>query len=295
MSESINIYSKDSGLSNDEGRMTFTEHLAELRVRIIRAGIAVIVGFIVCYIFSNQIFFLIARPLRPQQGAAVMESGQGGSMQAPAPAAPDTAAPTGPPPAIWVTQNPAEAFWVKLKLSAYAGIIVTLPFVVYQLCAFVFPGLKPRERKMVRFLLAGCAGFAVFGVLVAYFGVFPFFLPYLVQWVPEGVQQQFRMNETVSLILMFLLGFAVSFQFPMAVLVLVYLGLLSPATLKRYRRIAIVVMSIVAAVLTPPDPISMMMMLTPMLILYEASIWMSYMVVRRRRQEAASPGSGRSG
>jgi len=282
-------------LSNEEARMTFTEHLAELRLRIIRAGIAVIVGFIICYIFSDPIFFLLAHPLRPQKTAAVTEGAQSASTQEPTPTAPDAAAPKRPPPAIWVTQNPAEAFWVKLKLSAYAGIIVTLPFIVYQLCAFVFPGLKPGERKMVRFLLAGCAGFAVFGVLVAYVGVFPFFLPYLVQWVPEGVQQQFRMNETVSLILMFLLGFAVSFQFPMAVLVLVYLGLLSPGTLKRYRRIAIVVMSIVAAVLTPPDPISMMMMLTPMLILYEASIWMSYIVVRRRRQEEAPTETPHSG
>ena len=271
-------------MSDGEARMTFTEHLGELRLRLIRSGMAVFACVLVCYIFSNQIFFLIARPLFPKQAAVT-------TAQTPGATQPDAADKAGEkkevPAPIWVTQNPAEAFWVKLKLAGYAGVLLALPILMYQLCAFIFPGLKPGERVVIRFLIGGCSVFAVLGVLVAYLGVFPLFLPYLVQWVPEGVQQQFRMNETVSLILMFLFGFAVSFQFPMAVMVLVYLGLLTPASLKRLRRPAIVVIAIIAAVLTPPDPISMMMMLVPMAILYEASIWMSYLVIRFKKQKTA--------
>jgi len=244
----------------------------------------VAIAFVICYALSNPIFFMVARPLMNPKHAVTDASGKDGKT-APDNASAQTAQAPSPQ---WVTQNPAEAFWVKLKLAGYAGVILAFPMIMYQLCGFVFPGLTATEKKAIRYLLGGCSVFAIFGVLVAYFGVFPLFLPYLVQWVPEGVQQQFRMNETVSLILMFLLGFAIAFQFPMVVLVLVYMELLTPAALKRYRRPAIVAQAIVAGVLTPPDPISMTIMLIPMIILYELSIWMSYLVIRRKRKEPST-------
>jgi len=265
-------------VSNDEARMTFTEHLAELRTRIIRSMIAIAVSFAICYALSNYIFNVIAWPLSPLQQAGLLKPGP-----APAPGeTPHTSTAHQPPNAQWTVLNPLEPFLVKLKLAAYASVLLALPFIIYQLCAFVFPGLKPGERKMVQFLLFGCAGFGLLGAGVAYFGVFPLVLPYLMQWVPEGVQFQFRMSETVMQIILGLLGFAVAFQFPMVSLALVYLGLLTPAGLKRYRRLAIVVLAGAAAVLTPPDPISMMIMLIPMMLLYELSIWLSYAVYRRR-------------
>ncbi|NIA13045.1 MAG: twin-arginine translocase subunit TatC [Nitrospiraceae bacterium] len=284
--------------------MTFTEHLAELRVRIIRSGIAVGVCFIVCYIFSNTIFQVVSRPLSPLRDAGIItdapveedgqsEAGGGVKPGEESPAEPDEK--PGKPQGMlvrWYAGNPLEAFLVKLKLSAYAGILFAFPIVVYQLCAFIFPGLTGREQKAVRFLLVGCAFFVVFGVLVAYLGVFPLVLPYLGRFLPEGVDQQFRMNETVSMIIKGLTGFAVAFQFPMVVLILVYLDLLSPATLRQYRHVAIILMAVGSAVLTPPDPISMLIMLLPLVILYEMSIWMSYLVVRRRRKEQADSGTG---
>lgn len=133
---------------------------------------------------------------------------------------------------------------MRLKLAAYAGMLLAMPVVVYQICAFVFPGMTARERRAARFLVTGCTIFAVFGVGVAYLGVFPLVLPYLSRFLPDGVEQQFRMGETVSLIIKGLTGFAIAFQFPMVVLVLVYLDLLSPATLKQYRRVAIILMAV---------------------------------------------------
>ncbi|MCC6486981.1 MAG: twin-arginine translocase subunit TatC, partial [Candidatus Hydrogenedentes bacterium] len=130
----------------------------------------------------------------------------------------------------------------------------------------------------------GCSVLSLFGLLVAYFGVFPLVLPYILQWTPEGVTTMLSISDTVSLILMGLLAFAIVFQFPMVVLVLVYMDLLTPASLKQYRKQAIVGLAVLAAVATPPDPISMMMMMTPLVLLYEVSIWTSYLVVRRKRK-----------
>jgi len=242
--------------------MTFTEHLAELRTRLIRSCGAIFVSFILCYILSDYIFQFLRAPLS-QIG------GEGATV-------------------LWTTFNPLEAFIVKLRLSMYASVLVSSPVILYQIAAFIFPGLTASERTAVKFLLGGCMVFAIFGVAVAYAGVLPLVMPYLLKYVPEGVVQQFRMQETIAQILLFLVGFAVAFQFPMVVLVLVYLDLLSPATLKKFRRFAIVGMAIVAAILTPPDPVSMTMMLVPMVILYEASIWMSYAVIRRKRRAAAA-------
>ena len=278
----------------DEARMTFTEHLGELRLRIIHAMLALLVGFIVCYASSKWIFAVVSRPLAPLKEAGIITDAPPSTAPQPGEAPP----PSETTPVVrtrWYAGNPLEPFLVRLKLAAYAGLVLAMPVVLYQLCAFVFPGLKAREKRAVRFLLFGCTLFAVFGVVVAYLGVFPLVLPYLSRFLPDGVEQQFRMGETVSLIIKGLAGFAIAFQFPMVVLVLVYLDLLSPATLKQYRRVAIILMAVGAAVLTPPDPISMMIMLLPLALLYEMSIWMSYLVVRRRRKERPDTGAAGGG
>ncbi|MFO7776647.1 MAG: twin-arginine translocase subunit TatC [Candidatus Hydrogenedentota bacterium] len=284
---------------SEEARMTFTEHLGELRTRLIRSAVALFVGFLVCYAVSDYIFAAVSMPLRPLQDEDLVE------LVTPEAASGDTeqAAPDEPPANSeqaapeWTALNPLEPFLVRLKLAAYGALILGLPLVLYQLCAFVFPGLRPREQQAVRILIAGGSVLGLAGVAIAYFLIFPLVLPYLMDWAPEGVNIQLRMNETVSLILKGLLGFAIAFQFPMVVLVLVYMDLLSPETLKQYRKIAIVVMTVASAFLTPPEPISMFIMVIPLFLLYEGSIWISYLVVRRRRagddasSDAGGPGS----
>lgn len=262
--------------------MTFTEHLGELRTRIIRAGIAFVIGFVICYIFSGQIFDIVRRPLEhpletrnlswlagPVQSSGTNTGDMKEAVQ-------------------WLQKNPLEWFLLSLKLSAYGSLLLMLPYILYQVGAFIFPGLKPSEKRVVLMLLIGCSALSLIGLLVAYFGVFPLVLPYILQWTPEGVTTMLSITETISLILLGLLGFAVVFQFPMVVLILVYMDLLTPAALKQHRKQAIVGLAVLSAVLTPPDPISMMFMMTPLLALYEASIWLSYLVVRRKRKKAKS-------
>lgn len=284
-----------------EARMTFTEHLGELRSRIIRIGIAFILGFVICYIFSNQLFEILKRPLDQkglpwltfsqqaeepgQQDSIDSEPDVGGELQNGQPHAG-----TQDDSVQWLQKNPLEWFLLSLKLSAYGGLLLMLPYILLQIGGFIFPGLRPSEKRIVLMMLIGCSALSLIGLLVAYFGVFPLVLPYILQWTPEGVTTMLSITETMSIVLLGLLGFAVVFQFPMVVLILVYMDLLTPAALKQYRKQAIVGMAVLSAVLTPPDPISMMFMMAPLVLLYEASIWTSYLVVRRKRKaaEAAS-------
>ena len=270
---------------DEEKRMSFTEHLGELRIRLIRACVALGIAVIACYVVSDQIFGILSWPLRPLSESEVVtfevvESPEAGTNTL---VAQPTTTPKSRADAIeWTVLNPLEYILVKIKIAGYGGLLLALPYILWQLCAFIFPGLHANERKIVQILIAGCSVLAVVGVSVAYFGVFPLVLPYLLEWIPDYVNVQLRLNETLSIIIMGLVGFAIAFQFPMAVLILVYMGLLTPQTLKQYRKVSIVGMAVIAAILTPPDPYSMMIMLIPLVILYELSVWVSYLVVRRK-------------
>jgi sec-independent protein translocase protein TatC len=263
---------------DEELRMSFTEHLGELRDRIIYSGIAVLVSFFICYAASDYLFYVIARPLDPLAQSELIKWITDATGMGAAPAADGKPAPT----AEWITLNPLEGFMVKFKLGVYFGLLTSLPFILYQVCAFIFPGLKPSERKLLQLLVAGCSVLGTAGVVVAYFGVFPLVLPYLLEWTPEGVTVQLRMSETINIILLGMVGFAVAFQFPMAVLALVYVGVLTPEMLRKQRRLAIVGLAVAAAVLTPPDPISMIIMLVPLVLLYEFSIVVGSFIARKR-------------
>ena len=273
---------------DEEKRMSFTEHLGELRVRMIRSCIALGIAVVACYVVSDYIFEVLSWPLRPLSESEseaisfeIIESADDGKTLV---AQTTPISESRADDIEWTVLNPLEYILVKIRIAGYGGLMVALPYVLWQLCAFIFPGLHAKERKVVQILIAGCSVLAVVGVGVAYFGVFPLVLPYLLEWIPDTVNVQLRLNETIGIIIKGLLGFAIAFQFPMAVLILVYMGLLTPQALKQYRKMALVGMALVAALLTPPDPFSMLVMLLPLALLYESSIWASYLVVRRKTQ-----------
>lgn len=273
----------------DEKRMTFTEHLAELRVRIIRSGIAVIIAMVICYAFSNSILEGLQKPLTLLKDWGIVvfsdnetknnteNSSEQGENKSENKEKSDGIK--------MVVLNPFEIVILKIKVAGYGGLILALPYIIWQACAFIFPGLKPNEKKLVKIILFGCSSLGIVGVIVAYFGVIPLVIPYLLQWIPPDWGIQLRANETISVIVLLLFGFALAFQFPMIILALVYLDLLSPETLRKIRKYVVVGLSIVSAILTPPDPISMVIMLLPLVILYEISIWVSYLI-RRKPQTA---------
>lgn len=245
-----------------EARMTFTEHLGELRDRIIRSGIALIVTFFVSYAFSDFFFEVIAGALSPEN----LKEAFGEEAK----------------PPQWYSGQPLEGFMTKVRLACYGAILLSFPYVVWQLCAFIFPGLHKNERRAVQFLILGCGLLGLVGFTVAYVFVLPTVLPYLLAWAPEGVVPMLRLGETISMIFKALVGFSIAFQFPMAVIVLVYMGILTPQVLKDYRKMAVIGMAVLSAMFTPPEPVSMMAMLVPLYLLYEVSIIASYVVVRRK-------------
>lgn len=231
---------------DEELRMSFTEHLGELRDRLIYSAIAVVLCTVLCYSFSDALYNFVKRPLDTTASNPLMEflASTGIDKTVSAPKA----------PVEWVTLTPYEGFIVKFRLGIYFGLLLSLPFLLYQICAFIFPGLNPKERSLVQYLIAGCSVLGTVGVLVAYFGVFPLVMPYLLEWTPPDVTNQLRLADTINTIMIGLVGFAVAFQFPMVVLVLVYMGIMTPASLRQHRRVAIVIMAIASSVLTPPIP-----------------------------------------
>lgn len=269
----------------DDKKMTFTEHLAELRIRIIRSGVAVIIAMVICYIFSNAILEGLQKPLTLLKDLGIVVFSDNQTKDNPENIKNNTENKKSTDDIKMVVLNPFEIVILKFKVAGYGGLILALPYIIWQACAFVFPGLKPNERKLVKIILFGCSSLGIIGVIVAYFGVIPLVIPYLLQWIPQGWDIQLRANETLSIIVLLLFGFALAFQFPMVILALVYLDLLNPDTLRKLRKYVVVGLSIVSAILTPPDPISMIIMLVPLVVLYEISIWASYLI-RKKPQTA---------
>jgi len=240
---------------NDEARMTFTEHLGELRTRLIRVGVVLIIVLMLCFTFSKYLFEILQAPLLSS------------SIE-------------------WITLSPMETFIVYLKIAGYFTVLLCLPHIIYELCGFIFPGLKPRERRAALILLFGGSILAIVGVAAAYKIVTPQLINVMIQWQPETVKQNLQMSVTISFVVMLLLAFALAFQFPMIVLILVYVGIVTPQLLKDQRRLAIVLLAVVAAVLTPTvDPISMMVMWVPLVLMYEACIWIAVLLVRKRTKD----------
>ena len=166
-------------MTEEEMRMTFTEHLGELRDRLIRSMIAVVVAVVACYIFSDRILDVIKRPLDPvisgtmAPGTAVPPPAS--QSVPPVTAGPVDAAVVTPHPApaenatksrsfSWTVMNPFESIQVKLKIASYGGLVFAFPFILWQLCAFIFPGLKVGERKLVKVLFFGVVLMIVFGL-----------------------------------------------------------------------------------------------------------------------------------
>ena len=242
--------------------MPLTAHLEELRTRLIRALLAIAIGFAACYGFSEPLVFFLIRPLqsiRPEQSLVI---GTG------------------------VT----DAFFTKLKVAAVAGIFLASPAVFYQAWQFVAPGLYERERRVALPFSLAASFFFITGAAFCYYAVFPVaFRFFLEQFTSIDIAPQIRVNEYLSFVSRMLLAFGATFELPVATFFLARIGLVTHRMMMAVWRYAIVVIFIVAAVLTPgPDVASQMLMATPLLILYGLSIGIAYLVGRPSSGEQAS-------
>ena len=206
------------------------------------------VGFVLCYAFADSIFNVISSPL-----IKVMPAG--GSL---------------------IFTSVAEAFFTYMKVAFIAGLILTSPFVLYQIWAFVAPGLYQKEKKyVVPFVLGGSLFFAL-GVLFGYFIAIPIGFKFLLSYATDFIKPMPSMKEYLSFSIKFLLAFGLVFEFPVVLVLLARIGVIDAKMLARRRKYALLLIFIFAAAVTPsPDLVSQVLMALPLIGLYELSILLS--------------------
>ncbi|MBS3755371.1 MAG: twin-arginine translocase subunit TatC [Desulfobacterales bacterium] len=229
---------------DEEEKLPLTEHLTELRDRLIRCFIAVFVGFVIAYIFKERLFQILTRPL-----IRVMQEGE-------------TLIFTGIP----------EAFFTYLKVSLLAGLLLAAPVIIYQFWMFVAPGLYKKERRMMIPIVFVSAFFFIGGALFGYFIVFPFGFKFLLSFATENIQALPSMREYLSFSSKLLLAFGVVFELPIVITFLARLGLVTVPFLKKHRKYALLIFFAGSALLTPPDVVTQIMLSLPLMVLYEISI-----------------------
>ena len=244
-----------------EGQETFVSHLIELRARLIRAIVGVILIFLCLVNWARDIYTLLAAPML----AALP---QGGSM---------------------IATDVAGAFLVPMKVTLMLAFVLALPWVLYQAWAFVAPGLYAHERKLVLPLIAASVLLFFIGMAFAYFVVFPTVFGFVNQFAPEGVAVMTDIDKYLSFVLTTFLAFGLTFEVPVIVIVLVRVGIVRIDQLKEARRYVIVGAFILAAIFTPPDVVSQFLMAVPLILLYELGILMASIIGRPDNGPALSP------
>ena len=244
--------------STDEGggsEATLTSHILELRDRLIKALVAVLVLALPCIGFSNELFTLVAQPLIDQLPA-------GSSL---------------------IATSVVSPFMAPFKLSLYVALFLAMPVVLYQLWAFVAPGLYRHERRFAAPLVLSSILLFYAGVAFAYFVVFPLMFQFFAATTPSGVTMMTDITQYLDFVLILFFCFGLAFEIPIAVVLLTQTGLVKVAKLTEARGYVLIGIFVVAAILTPPDAVSQTAMALPMWILYEAGIIMSRLMLRVRR------------
>jgi sec-independent protein translocase protein TatC len=258
----------------DDKPMPLLDHLIELRNRLMYSAAAILLGFLVCYFFSEQIYAFLVRPL------ADIYQGQTGRRM--------------------IYTGLAEAFFTYVKVAFWAGAFLTFPFVAVQLWMFIAPGLYRNEKQAFLPFLAATPILFFLGGAMAYYVIFPLAWRFFVSFETPGgdgmlpIELEARVGEYLSLVMKLIFAFGLCFQLPVALTLMGRVGLITSQQLSSNRRYAIVAVFAVAAVLTPPDVISQVGLAIPILILYELSILAVRWVEKRRAQEEAAEAAAES-
>lgn len=232
-------------------------HLIELRIRLIRALAGLMLVFVCLLPFANKLYGWFAQPLLDKLP-------KGGQL---------------------IAVEVASPFFAPLKLAFFVAVFAVMPWLLYQAWAFVAPGLYKREKKLALPLLASALVLFYSGCAFAFFVVLPSVFGFLAKVTPDGVAMMTDINAYLDFVLVIFLAFGISFELPVALVILVMLGWVTPKQLSEWRGYAIVGIFIVAAVITPPDVISQLLLAIPMCLLYEAGIIAAKLVGRTRDAE----------
>lgn len=241
----------------DDNTMPLVAHLIELRNRLLKAILAILVVFLALYPFANTLYAWLSGPLRAYLP-------EGSSM-----IATDVAAP----------------FFAPLKLTLVLGVFLAMPVVLYQIWRFMAPGLYRHEKKLAFPLLASSVILFYLGALFAYFAVFPLVFGFFTSVGPAEVTVMTDMSSYLNFVLKLLFAFGIAFEIPVAIMLLILSGATDVASLREKRPYVVVGCFVVGMLMTPPDIISQTMLAAPMWLLYEMGILFGAMVERRREDE----------
>jgi sec-independent protein translocase protein TatC len=246
----------------EQAQLTFTEHLEELRKRLIVCLLALGIGAAAAFAFAQPVYHFLMTP--------ILDALPEGARRL-------------------VFTSAVEGFLVYLRVAVYAGLFLAAPVILHQFWRFVAPGLYAKEKRVVLpFVFFGTVMF-VGGAAFCYYVVMPIGMPFLIGYAEaEFTEAMLSMREQLTLVKMLLLAFGLVFELPLIIAALAMIGLVDAPLLSRYRRYAIVIAAIVSAILTPQDPFSMILMAVPMYLFYELGILLAWIIGKRRgKREAA--------
>jgi sec-independent protein translocase protein TatC len=236
--------------------MTLFDHLEEMRRRIIVAFLSLTVAMAVCYIFSWQILDILQEPAKRASLDLQLHY-----------------------------LSVLDPFMVRFKIALYAGIVLALPVIIFEILAFVAPALRKRERKAMYYALTSIIVFFIGGIIFCYYYILPAGLSWLVGQAGDQLQPMLTAMDYIGLVSLLLLALGITFETPLVVWLVVRLGLVTPQKLHKNWRVAVIAILIFAAFITPDwNPVTMVLVAVPMFILYEGSIVFASLGLKRRRK-----------
>lgn len=239
---------------------SFISHLVEMRDRLLRAVLAVVIIFICLFPWAQELYALLAKPML----AALPKGGQ------------------------MIATEVTTPFFVPMKVTLMAAFLLALPWVFYQAWAFVAPGLYQHEKRIGVPLVVASVILFLLGMAFAYFLVFPVVFGFVVGVAPAGVAVMTDIGKYLDFVMTLFLAFGITFEVPVAVVLLVKMGMVSVAKLREIRPYVVVGAFVVGAIFTPPDIISQFMLAVPLWILYELGIIVAAMITRPSKDPEAA-------
>lgn len=237
-------------------------HLTELRTRLLRAILAVLIVFIALFPFANDIYAFVSQPLRDLL----------------------------PENAGMIATEVTSPFLTPFKLTLFTALLVAIPYVLYQAWAFIAPGMYRNEKRIALPILASSVGLFYLGAAFAYFVVFPLIFAFFTGVAPQGIAIMTDINHYLNFVLKLFFAFGVAFEIPIAALITIRAGITTADKLAKKRPYIIVGCFVFGMLLTPPDVISQSLLAIPMWLLFEAGVWAGRLATRTREAGASASG-----
>ncbi|MBK1672908.1 twin-arginine translocase subunit TatC [Ectothiorhodospira shaposhnikovii] len=255
-------HDSESPQAGNEAEGTLLSHLVELRTRLLRSVLAILLVFLVLFPFANPIYTFLAGPL-------MVHLPEGSSM---------------------IAIEVAAPFLIPFKLVLMLAIVISVPFLLYQAWAFIAPGLYRHEKRLAVPMLVSSTILFYLGMAFAYFVVFPLIFAFFTSSAPEGVSVMTDISRYLDFVILLFLAFGIAFEVPIATILLVAMGLTTPQQLAAKRPYVIVGVFVVGMILTPPDIISQTLLALPMWLLFEIGIVLSKILVKKKAAREAEEG-----